>query len=76
MPHPMTLPGENLEALPEWDWEAARQRKLVVGLAATPAQRFAWLESMIALAWSSGALPRLRPDPWGTCRPKPAGDGP
>jgi hypothetical protein len=31
-----------------------------MGLRATPAQRLAWLEEMIALAYSTGALPRKR----------------
>ncbi|MBI3288755.1 MAG: hypothetical protein HYZ74_04475 [Elusimicrobia bacterium] len=39
-------------------WEDTRQRQLVAGLEATPAQRLAWLEEMIALAHRSGALPR------------------
>jgi hypothetical protein len=43
------------------DWEEARRRALVLGLEATPAQRLAWLEEMIALAHRSGALPRPRP---------------
>lgn len=42
-------------------WEANRRRKYVLALAATPAQRLAWLEEMIALAWQRGALPRKRP---------------
>jgi len=44
-------------------WEAARRRKLTLGLSATAAERLAWLESMIALAWASGALPRKREPP-------------
>jgi len=39
-------------------WEDARRRQLTAGLDATPAQRLAWLEEMIALAHRSGALPR------------------
>ena len=43
-----------------WDWESHRKRQLVIGLAATPAQRLAWLAAMIELAWRTGALPRRR----------------
>lgn len=39
-------------------WEDARKRQLTAGLDATPAQRLAWVEEMIALAHRSGALPR------------------
>ena len=42
----------------ESGWEDSRRRQLIAGLEATPAQRLAWLESMIALAHRSGALPR------------------
>ena len=44
----------------EWaaDWESVRLRQLTAALAATPAQRLAWLEEMIALAFRTGALPR------------------
>lgn len=44
-------------------WEDARRRQLTVGLDASPAQRLAWLEEMIALAHRSGALPRNDADP-------------
>jgi hypothetical protein len=39
-------------------WEAHRLHQLTLALAATPAQRLAWLEEMIAIAHASGALPR------------------
>ena len=39
-------------------WESHRVEQLVMGLAATPAQRLAWLEEMIALAYLTGALPK------------------
>jgi hypothetical protein len=39
---------------------AARCLALTMGLRATPAQRLAWLEEMIAMAYRSGALPRKR----------------
>lgn len=42
----------------EGSYAAARRRKLVAGLAATPAQRLAWLEEVMRLAFASGALPR------------------
>ncbi|MDI7266943.1 MAG: hypothetical protein QME96_02990 [Myxococcota bacterium] len=41
-------------------WEAHRRRQLASFLAATPAQRLAWLEEMIELAHRTGALPRPR----------------
>jgi hypothetical protein len=41
-------------------WEATRRRKFLLALEATPAQRLAWLEEMILLAWQTGALPRRR----------------
>jgi len=40
------------------DWESHARRQLVRALEATPAQRLAWLEEMIALAHRTGALPR------------------
>jgi hypothetical protein len=43
-------------------WDDARERKLTLGLAATPTERLQWLEEMIDVAWKSGALPRPRPD--------------
>jgi len=46
-------------------FEARRREQLVLGLRATPAQRLAWLESMIELAHRTGALPRRDRDPWG-----------
>jgi hypothetical protein len=42
----------------EADWESHRRRQLTAGLAATPAQRLAWLEEMIAFAHRCGALPK------------------
>ncbi len=46
----------------EWqaDWESHRRHRLTFALEATPAQRLAWLEEMIALAHRTGALPRPR----------------
>jgi hypothetical protein len=43
-------------------WDDARRRSLTRGLAATPAQRLAWLEEMLVLAHRAGALPRRRDD--------------
>lgn len=51
------------ERAPEnWEagWEAHRVHQLTLALAATPAQRVAWLEEMIALAWLVGAFPKSR----------------
>lgn len=48
------------EAEPEtdWqaDWEGHRRWQLTAALAATPAQRLAWLEEMLELANRSGAM--------------------
>jgi hypothetical protein len=48
------------DASDDWgvSWEAHRRTQLTMGLAATPAQRLAWLEDMIALAYRTGALPK------------------
>lgn len=48
---------------PDWDasWEGARNQLLKATLAATPAQRLAWLEEMLELAHRAGALGK-RPD--------------
>ncbi len=43
----------------EADWDSHARWQLTSGLAATPAQRLAWLEEMRALAYRQGALPRL-----------------
>lgn len=43
-------------------WEDARRFQLERALEATAAQRLAWLEAAIALAWETGALPRRAPD--------------
>jgi hypothetical protein len=41
-------------------WSENDERKLIAGLQATPAQRLAWLEEMVALAHRTGALPKRR----------------
>lgn len=41
-------------------WEEAQRFAFLQGLRATPAQRFAWLEEMLAIAAASGALARAR----------------
>lgn len=49
------------ESLPDdWGagWEAHRIHQLTFALRATPAQRLAWLEEMIVLAYQVGALPK------------------
>ncbi len=51
------------ETLPDdWGagWEAHRVHQLTFALRATPAQRLAWLEEMIVLAYQVGALPKPR----------------
>ena len=55
--------GSTLAESSQGDWEARRKEQLVIGLRATPAQRLTWLESMIELAWNSGALPRRPAQP-------------
>jgi len=47
-------------AAPLDGWEQDLRVKRLKGLAATAAQRLAWLEEAIALAHRSGALPRRR----------------
>ena len=42
----------------EADWDSHARWQLTSALAATPAQRLAWLEEMRALAYRQGALPR------------------
>jgi hypothetical protein len=39
------------------DWDSHARWQLSAGLAATPAQRLAWLEEMRAFAYRQGALP-------------------
>ena len=49
------------EKAADWgSWAANEETKLTLGLRATPAERLAWLEEMIALAHRTGALPRKR----------------
>ena len=47
-----------------WDasWADVERAQLVTMLAATPAQRLAWLEEALRLAHASGALTATRPD--------------
>jgi len=49
---------ERRESADPWDatWEGARKQLLESTLAATPAQRLAWLEEMLELAHRAGAL--------------------
>lgn len=42
-------------------WQASDQSLLAATLAATPAQRLAWLEEALHLAYASGALKPIRP---------------
>ena len=48
-----------------WDatWKGARRQLLESTSAATPAQRLAWLEEALELAYRSGALDRRSADP-------------
>jgi hypothetical protein len=45
---------------PDGDWDLSRERKLTLGLEATPAERLAWLEEAILFAYRAGALPKPR----------------
>ena len=51
---------EHPESLGDWDatWAGARRQLLESTYAATPAQRLAWLEEALELAYRSGALAR------------------
>ncbi len=52
---------ERLSSGIDWraeSWEQHRHRQLTLGLDATPAERLAWLEDMLRLAYACGALPR------------------
>jgi hypothetical protein len=53
--------SERADSKKRWDatWAGARRQHLESTLAATPAQRLAWLEEMLELAHRSGALARL-----------------
>ncbi|HSL82800.1 MAG TPA: hypothetical protein VLF66_08485 [Thermoanaerobaculia bacterium] len=53
---PSKLRGPGTE---DWKagWEDQEANRLEASLAATPAQRLAWLEEAIELAWATGALP-------------------
>jgi hypothetical protein len=50
------------DAARQTDWEANDQSLLVATLSATPAQRLAWLEEALRLAYASGALKWRKPD--------------
>lgn len=52
------------DAASSWSgsWQAHRHQQRRAWLAATPAQRLAWLESAIAFAHRAGALPRSGDD--------------
>jgi hypothetical protein len=54
------------------DWNAAEQNLLAATLSATPAQRLAWLEEALRLAFASGALSseRYLPRTIGTRHPQ------
>jgi len=49
---------DGAELFDRWDatWEGARRQLLEATLAASPAQRLAWLEEMLELAYRAGAL--------------------
>lgn len=49
-------------------WEGARRQHLEATRAATPAQRLAWLEEVLELAYRAGALGKAPADPGGRPR--------
>ena len=49
-------PAVSLDLAQRADWNAADQNLLSATLSATPAQRLAWLEEALFLAYASGAL--------------------
>ena len=53
-----TRRSEAAESADRWDatWEGARRQLLESTLAATPAQRLAWLEEVLEIAHRAGAL--------------------
>jgi hypothetical protein len=64
-----TPPFEPVEPVWQHDWDADDQNLLAASLAATPAQRLAWLEEALQLAYATGALkPRrfLSKEEWDT----------
>ena len=50
--------SEDAESSVPWDatWEGARRQLLESTLAASPAQRLAWLEEVLDFAYRAGAL--------------------
>ncbi len=56
--------SEQPDSSGHWDatWQGARRQLLETTLAATPAQRLAWLEEALELAYRSGALARRSAD--------------
>lgn len=54
------MDSEDKQRLDDWPvtWAAQRVDQLDRVLAASPAQRLAWLEDMIRIAFQTGALPR------------------
>lgn len=49
----------------DWgSWESTRARSHTIGLSVTAEERLAWVEEMLELASSTGALPKPR-DAWG-----------
>ena len=43
-------------------WERNERDRLALGMDATPAERLAWLEEALLIAYRAGALPRPRND--------------
>lgn len=54
------MDGDDKQSPDDWPvtWAAQRADQLDRVLAASPAQRLAWLEDMIRIAFQTGALPR------------------
>jgi hypothetical protein len=49
-------PTPSSESAPQADWSDEDQSLLAATLSATPAQRLAWLEEALRVAYASGAL--------------------
>jgi hypothetical protein len=49
----------------DWgSWESSEERSYTRGLEVSVEERLAWVEEMLVLMWSTGALPKPR-DEWG-----------
>jgi hypothetical protein len=54
--------GSDARTAADEGWAANERDRRLVGADATPAERLAWLEEAIELAYRTGALPRPGPE--------------